>query len=213
MPTNAPGDCPRRNDFTAAFCKPGPITPASATISASLLKDQGRLEEAAATFQRVLAVKPDDALAHCNLGNVLQLQGQAGRRRRHATGVRSRCGRTWPWRTATSAWSCAKAITWRKASRRSGAMPSWLTGAESPRRRQRAGPAAQGAARPRAAGLPQRQRRSRPAARAPAARFRLEEGGRVAGHAVNPDASGGEIAARWREQPAPDRRDRQSPDR
>jgi Flp pilus assembly protein TadD len=28
------------------------------------LKDQGKLEEAAATFQRVLAVKPADALAH-----------------------------------------------------------------------------------------------------------------------------------------------------
>ncbi len=28
-------------------------------------------------------------------------------------------------------------------------------------------------------------------------KFRLEEGGRVDGHAVNPDTSGGEIAARW----------------
>jgi len=39
------------------------------------LKDQGKLEEAAATFQRVLAVRPDDALAHCNLGNVPQAAG------------------------------------------------------------------------------------------------------------------------------------------
>src|SRR4029077_7561800 len=31
------------------------------------LKDQGKLDEAAATFQRVIAVKPDDAMAHCNL--------------------------------------------------------------------------------------------------------------------------------------------------
>jgi len=42
--------------------------------------------------------------------------------------------------------------------------------------------------------------------------FRLEEGSRTAGLAVNPDASRGEIAARWQKPAAADGRDRQSLD-
>ena len=40
------------------------------------LKDQGKLDEALACYRRALALKPDFAAAHNNLGNTLMDQGK-----------------------------------------------------------------------------------------------------------------------------------------
>ena len=42
----------------------------------SLLKKLGRLDEAEASYRKAIALKPDYAEAHNNLGNTLQEQGR-----------------------------------------------------------------------------------------------------------------------------------------
>ena len=42
----------------------------------NVLKDQGKLDEAAAQFEQAVALKPDLAEAHNNLGNILREQGK-----------------------------------------------------------------------------------------------------------------------------------------
>ena len=50
--------------------------PRRTTTWGNALKDQGKLEEAIASYQQALRLKPDFAEAHNNLGNVLQRQGK-----------------------------------------------------------------------------------------------------------------------------------------
>src|SRR5262249_14505894 len=57
------------------------------------LRDQGKMAEAIAAFQKAIRLKPDYAEAHCNLGHVLSHQGQfrealAEVRRGHELGSR-----------------------------------------------------------------------------------------------------------------------------
>jgi Tfp pilus assembly protein PilF len=157
------------------------------------LKDQGRLEEAAATFTRGLAVRPDDALAHCNLGNVLRLQG----------------------RPQDAAASYRRAIALKPdmalAHKNLGTVlcesDQLAEGMASFRRHAEL---AFGGPPSRAAGsapvAPHKAQHDREQqdylnghdAGAAAAGIRFEDGGRLAGNAVNPDASMGRIAALWR---------------
>jgi Tfp pilus assembly protein PilF len=169
------------------------------------LKDQGKLEEAAATFRRVLAIKPDDVMAHCNLGNVLRLQGQPDQSAacyRRALALRPDMAiahknlGTVLCETGHLADSFA---SFRRHAELAYRAPE---GARTPQN--------SAAAEPTPPHKAQHDREQQDylqnylnGGRAPtdAARtgtgFRLEEGGRVGGRAINPDASGGAIAARW----------------
>jgi hypothetical protein len=159
-----------------------------------LLKDQGRLEEAAATFRRIIALKPDDALAHCNLGNILRQQGEPDR----------------------AAASYRRAIALRPdmalAHRNLGTVLCETdhlaeSFASFRRHAELAYGGAGGAVPPQEPVPPHKAQHDREqheylnggSATGGNAqlRFRLEEGARLPGPAVNPDASGGEIAARW----------------
>jgi hypothetical protein len=159
-----------------------------------LLKDQGRLEEAAATFRRVLAIKPDDALAHCNLGNVLRLQGrpdQAAACYRGAIALRPDM--------ALAHKNLGTVLC------ESGHLPesfaSFRRHAElAYGRPERAAPAGEPVPPHKAQHDREQQdylNGGKPGHPSAPAGFRLEQGGRVTGHAVNPDASLGEIATRW----------------
>jgi Tfp pilus assembly protein PilF len=160
------------------------------------LKDQGKLEEAAATFQRVLAVKPDDTLAHCNLGNVLRLQGkldQAAASYRRAIALRPDMALAH--KNLGTALCESGRIAESFASFRRHAELAYGTPESSARGSDPAPPH-----------KAQHDREQQDYlnggnafadhASAPAM-FHLEEGGRVTGHAVNPDASLGHIATRW----------------
>jgi Tfp pilus assembly protein PilF len=160
------------------------------------LKDQGKLDEAAATFQRVIAVKPDDAMAHCNLGNVLRLQGrpdQAAACYRRAIALRPDMALAH--RNLGTVLCESDHLAEGLASFRRHAELAY-GGSQSP--------AAGSAPVPPHKAQHDREQQdylngvSTPADQVSVlAKFHLEEGGRVAGHAVNPDASGGEIATRW----------------
>ncbi|HLH97369.1 MAG TPA: tetratricopeptide repeat protein [Xanthobacteraceae bacterium] len=160
------------------------------------LKDQGRLEEAAAVFRRLIAVRPDDALAHCNLGNVLRGQNklaQAADEYRHAIArkpdmaiAHKNLGTVL---CESGLLEQSFAAFRRHAVLVSGGLAS-APGEPSPPHkaqhdREQQEYLNEGAA--------------LSAARGPF-RFRLEEGARVAGRAVNADLSRGEIAARWQTQ-------------
>ena len=54
----------------------GRTTPRRTTTWATSLRDQGKLDEAAARFQQALALRPDYAEAHNNLGNIRWEQGK-----------------------------------------------------------------------------------------------------------------------------------------
>jgi Tfp pilus assembly protein PilF len=162
-----------------------------------LLKDQGKLEEAAATFRRILAVKPDDALAQLNLGNVLRLQGKpdpAAACYRRAIALRPDMAvahRNLGTVLCESGHLAESFTSFRRhAELAYGGVDSTTGGGPVPphkaqhdREQQDYLNAQGGNAQGGNPGVP--------------TRFRLEEGGRIAGHAVNPDASRGEIAARW----------------
>jgi hypothetical protein len=161
-----------------------------------VLKDQGKLEEAAATFRRVLALKPDDALGHCNLGNVLRLQGkldEATASYRRAIALRPDM--------ALAHKNLGTVLC--ESDHLAESFASFRRHAEL------AYGSLDGAARGGEPVPPQKARHDRDQqdylnagnglaapARAPAV-FHLEDGARVQGQAVNPDASSGEIAARW----------------
>jgi len=161
------------------------------------LKDQGKLEEAATTFRRVITVKPDDVLAHCNLGNLLRLQGkldQSAACYRSALALKPDM--------ALAHKNLATVLC------ESGHLEEGL--AAFRRHAELAYGTAENAARDGEPTPPHKMQHDREqqdylnAGKAPAgpvtagAAFRLEPGGRVGGRAVNPDASHGEIAARWR---------------
>jgi Tfp pilus assembly protein PilF len=161
------------------------------------LKDQGKLQEAAATFQRVLALKPDDALAHCNLGNVRRLQGQldeATASYRRAIALRPDLALAHKNLGTVLCESDRLAESFasfrRHAELAYGGLEDSAGGSEpvTPHQAQHD--------REQQDYLNGGNALADPASRR--AVFRLEEGGRVAGHAVNPDASLGDVATRWR---------------
>jgi Tfp pilus assembly protein PilF len=162
------------------------------------LKDQGKLEEAAATFLRVLAVKPDDALAHCNLGNVRYLQrkpDQAAACYRRAIALRPDM--------ALAHRNLGMVLC--EVDRLAEGFTSFRRHAELAYGRESPAGGNEPVPPHKAQHDREQQDYLNGGATAPAGRaslppkFHIEGGGRVAGHAVNPDASGGEIAARWRE--------------
>jgi Tfp pilus assembly protein PilF len=160
------------------------------------LKDQGRLDEAAATFRRMLAVRPDDPLAQCNLGNVLRLQGrldEAAACYRRAIALKPDmalahknlgtvlCESDQLAESFASFTHHAELAFGNAASPAGGSEPVPPHQVQHDREQQ------------------DYLRGRNPDATGARAGLHLEDGGRVGGHAVNPDASAGEIAARWRD--------------
>ena len=157
------------------------------------LKDQGKLEEAAATFQRLLAVTPDDPLAHCNLGNVLRLQGQpdqAAACYRRAIALRPDM--------AMAHKNLGTVLC--ESDRMTEGLASFRRHAELAYGRQESSAHGAEPIPPHKAQHDREQRHYLNGGHAAAdlAMFHLDEGGRVAGHAVEPDASLGDVAVRWR---------------
>ena len=66
----------RRSPPATARSGSSPTWPRPITTSASCSKDQGRYDEAIAAFSRAIALKPDYAKAHNNLGIALKDQGR-----------------------------------------------------------------------------------------------------------------------------------------
>jgi Flp pilus assembly protein TadD len=87
------------------------------------MMDLGRTAEAEASYRRALALKPDYAAAHNNLGNGCKA-GASTRRRRPAIGGRWRSSRATPRRTTISASRC-----WSRPNR---PRPRPVAGARSP---------------------------------------------------------------------------------
>jgi Flp pilus assembly protein TadD len=161
------------------------------------LKDQGRLEEAAATFRRVLAVKPDDALAHCNLGNVLRLQGrpeEAAACYRGAIALKpdmALAHKNLGTVLCESGHLEESFASFRRHAELANGSPASRAGGNEP-------------VAPHKAQHDREQQNYRNGINAaaghsevPVAGFHIEAGDRVAGHAVNPDASHGQIATLW----------------
>jgi Tfp pilus assembly protein PilF len=162
-----------------------------------VLKDQGRLEEAAATFQRLFALKPDDALAHCNLGNVFGLQGrpdQAAACYRRAIALQpdmALAHKNLGTVLCESDHLAEGFASFKRHAELAYGKPTSPTLDQNPIPPHKA----------------QHDREQQEylnggnAARAgqgSAPAFHLEDWSRVPGHAVNPDASLGDIATRWR---------------
>jgi hypothetical protein len=156
------------------------------------LRDQGRLDEAAAVFRRVVAVSPDHAPAHSNLGNVLFQQGQL----EEAEGCYRRALALRP-DMPDALKNLGLVIVDRGRFEESH---GWFK-----RHAELVYGKGEGApTRPGGQVLPHKlkhdheQREFVAAADGgPAPAFHLEGGERVPGRAVNPDSSGGEIAAKW----------------
>jgi hypothetical protein len=157
------------------------------------LKQQGKSDEAAAVFQRTVTVAPDYAPGHSNLGNILFEQGKleaAEASYRRALALRpdmpdalknlglvivdsGRFAESFPLFRRHAALAYGK--PGNSATGREPTPPHKAQHDREQRDYLNAGKAAGDGA----------------------AVFNLEEGDRVSGHAVNPDGSGGEIAARW----------------
>lgn len=159
------------------------------------LKDQGKLADAAATFQRVLALNAKDVQAQINLGNVLRLQGQlddAATAYRRAIALQP----AMPLAHANlGTVLCESGRTEESfAAFRRHAQLVYGTGANAA--------AAPEPVAPHKAQHDREQReylRTHDAAGTPSAGdvFRLEDGSRIAGPAVSPDASAGDITRQW----------------
>jgi Flp pilus assembly protein TadD len=149
------------------------------------LKDQGRLDEAATVFQRVCNVSPDFAPGHSNLGNILYEQGklqEAEASYRRALKLRPDM--------PDALKNLGLVIV--DSGRFQESLPLFKRHAEL------AFSAPQPAARePTAAHKARHDQEQRDYLGEGAGAFHLEEGARVAGHAVNPDSSHGEIAKQW----------------
>ena len=152
---------------------------------------QGRLDEAAAVLRRLIAVAPDYVTAHSNLGNILFEQGkpdEAEASYRRALALKPDM--------LDALKNLGTAIC--KRGRFVESLPLFRRHAElaygRPDSSVRREPTP-----PYKARHDQEQRDYLGADKAvgAAATFNLEEGARVAGRAVNPDQSSGEIAARW----------------
>ena len=151
------------------------------------LKGQGKSSEAEAVFRRLASVAPDYAPAHSNLGNILFEQGklaEAEASYRRALAVNPDM--------ADALKNLGLVIV--DSGRYAESFPWFRRHAELAYAR----PDAASQALPHKAKHDQEQREYlTQVAGAAAPMFRLEEGARVAGKAVNPDASEGEIAQRW----------------
>jgi len=157
------------------------------------LKDQGKLADAAAMFRKVLARNANDVLAHINLGNVLRLQGELGAAAasyRRAIALKP----DMPLAHANLGTAlCESGHTEESFAsfRRHAELAYGAAASPAPN----AGPVA-----PHKARHDREQREyldARRAAPSAAKAFHLEDGSRVAGRAVRPDASAGEIAKQW----------------
>jgi tetratricopeptide (TPR) repeat protein len=138
------------------------------------LKDQGKLADAAATFRKVLALHASDVLAHINLGNVLRVQGQldeAAAAYRRAIALKP----------AMPLAHANLGTVLCEIGRTEESFASFRRHEAEHDREQREYLSARNAASTGAAGEI----------------FRLEDGSRVAGRAVSPDASAGDIAKQW----------------
>jgi Flp pilus assembly protein TadD len=156
-----------------------------------VLKEQGKLEEAAATFQRVLALKPDDAWAYGNLGNVLRILGrldEAAASYRHAIALQPDMALAYRnlGTVLCESGQVADSIPlFRRHAELAYGTPAGSAPGSAPHKLQHDG----------------EQRdylNGRKSGAVASDALHLEDGARMAGPAVNPDASGGEIAARWR---------------
>jgi tetratricopeptide (TPR) repeat protein len=178
---------PSRNGFIARSCaRPGHL--GLTNNLGIVLKDQGKLEDAAATFRKVLAQSANDPLAHINLGNVLGLQGLLD----EAAACYRRARALKPDMALVHA-NLGTALC--ESGRTKEGFASF---------RRHADLAYGTAASPAAPVEPafktqhdQEQRDYMKAAGMRAAAHHLEDGSRVEGRAVSPDASAGEIAPRW----------------
>jgi Tfp pilus assembly protein PilF len=154
------------------------------------LKDQGRLDEAAAVFQRVIAVAPDFVPAHSNLGNILYEQGklkEAEASYRRALALRPDM--------PDALKNLGLVIV--DSGRFKESLPLFKRHAELAYGKPESAATAREPTAAHKARHDQEQRDYLKAEAPGAGAFHLEEGARVPGRAVNPDSSGGEIAARW----------------
>jgi Tfp pilus assembly protein PilF len=155
-----------------------------------VLKDQGKLADAAATFGKVLARNADDPLAHINLGNVQRSQGEleaATASYRHAIALKPEMALAHA-NLGTALCESGRteegfASFRRHAELAYGVAASPAAGAEPAHKTRH--------------DREQRDYMKSAGMSAAASPFHLDDGSRVAGRAVNPDASAGEIAARW----------------
>ncbi len=156
------------------------------------LKGQGKPDEAASVFRRIVTVAPDYAPGHSNLGNILFEQGkldEAEASYRRALELRpdmvdalKNLGLV-----IVDSGRFAESVAWfRRCAELTYGGPESRGGEPTP---------------PHKARHDQEQRDylngGKAAEDGAAATFHLEEGGRVAGRAVNPDSSRGDIGARW----------------
>jgi hypothetical protein len=156
------------------------------------LKDMGKLDEAAAMFRRVAALSPNDASSHNNLGSVLFSQRkleEAEAAYRRALALKPDMANTLRnlALVLVDRGRLAESVPlFRRHAEVSYPAPEHPPGSDAP-------PAAHKVRHD------QEQREYLKTNGADAVTgFHLEGGERVAGNAVNPDGSRGEIAARWR---------------
>jgi Tfp pilus assembly protein PilF len=155
------------------------------------LKDLGKLDEAAAVFRRVAAISPNDASSHNNLGSVLFSQRkleEAEAAYRRALALKSDMANTLRnlALVLVDRGCIAESVPlFRRHAELSYPAPEHPPGSDAP-------PAAHKVRHDQE----QREYLKINSAGAVTA-FHLEEGSRVAGNAVNPDGSRGEVAARW----------------
>ena len=175
-----------------------PSHPATNNALGIALRDQGKLDEAVDVFKRAVSVAPEFAPAHSNLGNVLFEQGKL--------------------REAEASYRKALALApdmpdalknlglvLIDLGRFEDSFPWFRRHAELTYGRP------DSAARSREPALPHKVRHDREQrdylngiqaiTGGISAAYNLEPGARVPGRAVNPDASGGEIAAKWQGEP------------
>ena len=60
----------------AAYCESHLRAPTRISIWAACCIAQGKVDDAAACYRAALAIQPDHADAHSNLGTILQLRGR-----------------------------------------------------------------------------------------------------------------------------------------
>ena len=157
------------------------------------LKGQNKSDQAAAVFQRLAAVAPNYAPGHSNLGNIFFEQGklaEAEASYRRALALRPDM--------PDALKNLSLVIV--DSGRFEESVPLFRRHAELTYGGPRSATAGRGLTPPYKAKHDQEQRDFLSGGKAGGgdpASFHLEEGGRVAGRAVNPDSSGGDIEARW----------------
>ena len=186
------GRLPQAEDIYRRILQVQPDHPGTSNNLGIALRDQGKIDEALAVFRRVIAVAPDYAPAHSNLGNVLFARGKLAEAEdsyRRALVIRP---------DMPDALKNLGLVIVNRG-RFVESFPSFRRHAEL------AFGTPEGIARNRAAASPHKLRHDEeqrafvsarnPGVAVPA--FHIEEPPRMPGQAVNPDSSGGAIAARW----------------